>query len=596
MGRSPEPAARRARAEEPARSPAALAAELARTRRALRREEALGRIRDQIIGLGRLEEVPGKLEETWVGELRGLGIPIHRISLQFPAAREGYFSSYRDAFLRQQQRESGCLADYPWVGEVWQSGQPAVVGEERLRQAPMPPEVQSLVEVPLPDGGSLGVNSLSPGAFGEEEVQLLKQVAGLLDLGLERLRALETLRRAEEAQRIELAVRQVRDVVLRMEGPADWESVVLVFYNELKHLLRFDDCSLNLADLEAGTMRLYIVGESYEVSQRQASLHPAIRMVLETGRPVYRPRRSDPLFPAELEERLHSVLDVPFAGGTVAINSGEEHAFSPRDIQLLEQFAQVLSEGHRRLEDLTHLALKEEHLHQAQKLEAIGQLATGVAHEINNPLTSVLGYSELLLRRALDPEVRAHLETIHQEGQRAHQIAGRLLQFVRHQKASSQVLSLNPLVGEVVALVQQQFARDQVQLSAELAPSLRPVRGQPGQLQQLLLALLQNSREALQRAGRGGHIRVETLGQGDQVRLRVVDDGPGIGAGIRERIFEPFFTTKEVGSGVGVGMGLSLCYAIAREHGGRLWAEPWAEGACLVLELPAAGPDEEKTR
>jgi two-component system NtrC family sensor kinase len=281
------------------------------------------------------------------------------------------------------------------------------------------------------------------------------------------------------------------------------------------------------------------------------------------------------------------VLDVPFAGGTVAINSSEENAFSARDIQVLEQFAQVMSGGHRRLEDLKNLALQEELLHQAQKLEAVGQLATGVAHEINNPLTAVLGYGELLLRRELDPEVRAHLETIHQEGQRAEGIAARLLQFVRRQKASTQSLSLNLLVQEVLALVGQQFELDRVQLTPVLASDLPRVQGHPGQLQQLLLALLQNSREAITKSGDAGAIKVGTRRQGNQVQLVVEDDGPGIPEALRERIFEPFFTTKEVGAVAGAGLGLSLCYTIAQEHGGRLWVEPRAAGACLVLELPA---------
>ncbi|MBI2504450.1 MAG: hypothetical protein HYW07_14595 [Candidatus Latescibacteria bacterium] len=292
-------------------------------------------------------------------------------------------------------------------------------------------------------------------------------------------------------------------------------------------------------------------------------------------------------FGDQILPQFHSVVDVPFAGGTVAVNSTREDAFSEGDIQVLERFAQVMSEGYRRLEDLRNLALQEAQLHQAQKLEAIGQLATGVAHEINNPLTSVLGYSELLLRRQLDPQVQECLETIRREGQRAQEIAARLLQFVRHQKASTQPLSLNLLVEEVLVLVRQQFDLDHVQLTLALAADLPQVQGQPGQLQQLLLALLQNSREAIIKSGNAGAIKVSTRRQGNQAQLVVEDDGPGIPAQLRERIFEPFFTTKEVGKGVGTGMGLSLCFAIAREHGGRLWAEPRTVGACLVLELPA---------
>jgi signal transduction histidine kinase len=464
-----------------------------------------------------------------------------------------------------------------------------------MEQAGFPPEERSLVEVPLPGEGSLGVNSLEEDAFDEEAVLLLQQVAGLLALGMERLKELDSLRRAEEAQRIELAVRQVRNATMQMQRVEDWRKVVAVVHRELKALIEFKDCGINLLDRQRQIYVDYETAAEEVIEKSYQAIPRSLAQALETGRPVYRRNRAaieewgDPI-PAG----TNCVLDVPFSEGTLAINHSREEAFGERDIAVLEQFAQVLSEAHRRLEDLRNLALQEGQLHQAQKLEAIGQLATGVAHEINNPLTSVLGYSELLLRRELDPQVREFVATIHQEGQRAHQIAGRLLQFVRRQKSGQQLLSLNPLVEEVLALVRQQFELDQVRLSADLDPRLRPVRGYLGQLQQLLLALLQNSREAIQKTGRAGAVRVATANQEGGVRLAVEDDGPGIPERVRERIFEPFFTTKEVGAGVG--MGLSLCYAIAREHGGRLWAEPRAEGACLVLELPAVAPGEEKTR
>jgi signal transduction histidine kinase len=166
---------------------------------------------------------------------------------------------------------------------------------------------------------------------------------------------------------------------------------------------------------------------------------------------------------------------------------------------------------------------------------------------------------------------------------------------VRRQKSNPQLLSLNLLVQEVLALSRQPFELDQVRLIDELAEGLPQLNLHPGQLQQVLLALLQNSREAIQRTGQAGEIKVQTSQQGAWVRLLVEDNGPGIPEQIQERIFEPFFTTKEVGKGAGAGMGLSLCFASARELGGRLWAEPRAAGACMVLELPVEASAGEAT-
>ncbi|MBI2503031.1 MAG: PAS domain S-box protein [Candidatus Latescibacteria bacterium] len=395
-------------------------------------------------------------------------------------------------------------------------------------------------------------------------------------------------KRREEALKIDLAVQRVREQILQMRGVEDWRKVVVVFEHELREVIEFKDCGINLLDRQRHSYLDYETDAETIIEKKYDALPRALTQALDTGKPVYRRNRAEiDQFEDPIKAGTNCVLDVPFAGGTVAINSSEENAFSAQDIQILERFAQVMNEAHHRLEDLRNLALQEEQLHQAQKLEAIGQLATGVAHEINNPLTSVLGYGELLLRRPLDPQVRQHVETIYQEGQRAREIAERLLQFVRRQQASTQPLSLNLLVQEVLELVRQQFELDHVQLSSALAPDLPLVPAHPGQLQQLLLALLQNSREAIKKSGDAGAIKVGTRRQGHQVQLVVEDDGPGIPEGLRERIFEPFFTTKEVGAAAGAGMGLSLCYAIAREHSGHLWAEPRTAGACLVLELPA---------
>lgn len=144
----------------------------------------------------------------------------------------------------------------------------------------------------------------------------------------------------------------------------------------------------------------------------------------------------------------------------------------------------------------------------------------------------------------------------------------------------------NPLPPSLEqALARRQLELDQIQVVEELTAGPATVEGQAGQLQQVVLDLLHNSHQAMAEAGKGGRVWVRTRKQDGWVRVEVEDEGPGIPEEIRVRIFDPFFTTREVGRGTG--LGLSVCHTIAQEHGGRLWAEPRAGGACLVLELPA---------
>lgn len=566
----------------------------AELRRALQREEVMGRIRDQIIGMRHPSEFARHLDKDWVEELRGLGLPIAKaMTVQLPGSREGYFADYH--FLVSGEAHAGefPLAQYPWIEAVWESGQPAVVGWKELQKAGFPPEIRSLVELPLPGGGSLGVNSQEEAAFDEAALHTLQIFAGLVAEGIRRLQDFEALQaerqQAEERLQLDLALERVRNQVLQMQGEEDWQEIVEVVVRELKALLEFNACSIDLVDFQRQTSTVYYQNTRGARLSMYPGLAPALVQAVESRKCVYRRNQAEMRqwgdSPELFELGVNSVLDVPFSGGTVAINSTAENAFGEREIRLLEQFAQVMTMAHRRLQDLKALQLHEELLRQSQRLEAIGQLAAGVAHEINNPLTAVIGYAQLLLRQEQDPEKRESLETIRQEGERARQIASRLLNFALRQQTERQAVELNPLVQEVLALSRWQLMLNGIVLREELEEGLPLVDAHPGQLQQVALALLRNSHEAFQRSGMGKTVRVQTSAREGWVQLIVEDDGPGIPAALREQIFEPSFTTKKEGKGAG--LSLHLCRRIAQDHGGRLWAEPRDQGACLILELPA---------
>ena len=248
------------------------------------------------------------------------------------------------------------------------------------------------------------------------------------------------------------------------------------------------------------------------------------------------------------------------------------------------------------------LRRSEEQLRQSQKMEAIGQLAGGVAHDFNNLLTAILGYAELMTMRlkAGDPLLRDAAE-IRKAAERASALTRQLLAFSRKQMLSPRIVDLNAVVKQTESLLHRLIGED-VRLVSHLAPELRPVRVHPGQMEQVLLNLAVNARDAMPQ---GGLLTIETenvdlqepltvgaeaLGPGRYVLLAVSDNGMGMDRQTRQRVFEPFFTTKEPGRGTG--LGLSTVYGIVRQSGGHIWlySEP-GHGACFRIYLPQAdGP------
>ena len=219
-------------------------------------------------------------------------------------------------------------------------------------------------------------------------------------------------------------------------------------------------------------------------------------------------------------------------------------------------------------------------------LNALSDLVSGVAHELNNPLTTILGFAQVL--SALGETERIHaLSMIEQEAQRAGRIVRNLLYFARQHRPRIEPIDLNALLTRVIEVRRYQFDVDNIEVALDLAP-LPQLQGDQYQLEQAFLNLINNAYQAMQTTG--GTISVQTSLDGDRVRISVADTGPGIPDALLTRIFEPFFTTREVGEGTG--LGLSTAYGIVREHGGRLWAENMpGGGARFVVELPLAAQD-----
>jgi len=237
--------------------------------------------------------------------------------------------------------------------------------------------------------------------------------------------------------------------------------------------------------------------------------------------------------------------------------------------------------------DLTAQRVFQSRLLQTDKLAELGQMVTGIAHELSNPLTSILGYAQrLLLRR--DAIGESHeARQIFQEAERASAILRQLLLSARESRPERRRVALNQVISRTLELQHFSLAADNVHVQLDLEPVLPFVQGDAGQLQQVLMNLIGNARQAIEEQGKGGTIRVKTRRIAEQrVLLEVSDDGPGIPQAIQARIFDPFFTTKP--AGVGTGLGLAIVLGIVREHGGRLHlASNLGQGSVFSIELPA---------
>jgi two-component system NtrC family sensor kinase len=252
------------------------------------------------------------------------------------------------------------------------------------------------------------------------------------------------------------------------------------------------------------------------------------------------------------------------------------------------------------LEELVvELRETQEQLVQAGKLAAVGQLAAGVAHEINNPLAGIMGYAQLLAekmrRREHDgitardvPKYLAYVENLEKQSQRCKQIVQNLLKFARaSSKEDSTSVDCNQVLRETLFLVTHQLEREGVTLNERLQPDIPPVMGHEGKMQQIFTNIIIN---ALQAMKDGGTITASTESDGQSVFVRIQDTGVGIPPENLDKIFEPFFTTKEIGQGTG--LGLSVTYGLVQDMGGAINIDSTVdEGTTFIVTFPVPGGD-----
>jgi len=219
------------------------------------------------------------------------------------------------------------------------------------------------------------------------------------------------------------------------------------------------------------------------------------------------------------------------------------------------------------------------------RLASVGELAAGITHELNNPLTSVIGFSDLLLQKDLGGDVREDLQTVNREAKRTAEIIKNLLTFARKHEAKKTPTDINKVIENVLALRAYEQKVHNIEVKADLAPDLPEIIADGFKLQQVFLNIIINAEYFMAQAHGKGTLTINTKRVGDTIQASFADDGPGIPEENLAHLFDPFFTTKEVG--VGTGLGLSIAYGIIAEHGGRIHVESKVgEGATFIVELP----------
>ena len=245
------------------------------------------------------------------------------------------------------------------------------------------------------------------------------------------------------------------------------------------------------------------------------------------------------------------------------------------------------------IRDVTEKRLNELQLVQAEKMSSVGMLAAGVAHEINNPLTSVAGYAEALLRRFRDEaglvedcrlkDFKKYLEVIIRESYRCKGIIDSLLSFSRKSEGSVGFVDLNKILNEVLELVRHKARNEKIEIQESMQPDLPMIKGDEAGLRQVFMNLTMN---ALQAIDGPGMIKIATFDQNGVVTATICDSGCGIPSSLMDQIWDPFFTTKDVGQGLG--LGLAVTYNIIKKHGGEIHVESkHGEGSKFTVRLPA---------
>jgi signal transduction histidine kinase len=427
-------------------------------------------------------------------------------------------------------------------------------------------------------------------------VQVANQIAG----AIANAQMFEQSRQAEEAERQRSdELSSLLEVASVLNNPGSFETKVSMVMEELARVCDARSATFRVPD-EEGLRRIGYFGEQ-PIGTDYVSYEGNIpALVFERNELiVVNDYLNYPLAVADgVRQGIRSLLAAPIVSqeavvGVVIVNSYETNHFTPQRISLVLGIINGLGSllENARLEDEGKRS--EERMNETARLASIGELAAGVAHEINNPLTSVLGYSEMLMRSNIPEQFRKDVEIISVEAQRAAKIVKNLLFFARKSGTEKQYTDPNGIVNRALEMKSYDFKVNNIVVTSQLSPEIPKTMIDEHQLVQVFLNVLTNAEQVMQKSEGKGQIGLCTTASNDAIEITITDNGPGMPPQELSRVFEPFFITKDVGQGTG--LGLSISYGIIKEHGGEIRAESVeGEGTTFYITLPVVVPEEAK--
>jgi len=520
---------------------------------------------------------------------------------------------------------------------VARSGQPVVVDDMRrhplYRGAPRD-WGRAIVGLPLRNGsrvvGVMNISRLSSQPFDENELRILEMLAGEAAIAIENA----YLYQSERRQRLRRESLQAAAALV--SGSLDLTEVLDRILTEIRTVIPYDSASVMLVRI--GGLEVVAGRELPAEAESGRLFQPTAleREIETTGRPlILQDATLDPRFAAWGNTGyVRGWMGIPLVApggliGFLTLDSRQPGAYKPADGELALSFASQAAIAvenarlHQSVKDqLAALRESRTRLLQSEKLAAIGELVAGVAHELNNPLTAIIGIAQVVQSSEAGGKLREDLDRLVQEAHRTGKIVRNLLDFARQRPPERRTVQLNEVVTRSLRILDHQMSTRGIGLEIDLDPHLPETMADPHQLQQVVVNLVNNAIEAM--TGGTGRVLVRTESvdalhggeavgpaaarpphgaagpaenEGRFLRIVVEDQGPGVPQEIRPHIFDPFFSTK--GPARGTGLGLSVCHGIISEHGGRIRVEAAdgspgsGRGARFLVEIPWVPPGTE---
>jgi len=464
--------------------------------------------------------------------------------------------------------------------------------------------------------GVMNISRFESQPFNDEELRILEMLADQAAIAVENARLYE----AERTQRRQIEAMQ--SAVASLSQSLDLHEVLDRLLTELRKVIPYDSAAVMLVE---GSCLHVVAGRDLPGDSAVGKQYP----VTEIEREIERTGRPFILVDASADNRYHGWggtkyvrgwMSVPLLGragmiGCLTIDSRKLGAYSDDEAELAMSFAHQAAVAvenaqlHQNVKDqLDALQASQDKLVQSEKMAAIGKLVAGVAHELNNPLTAIIGIAQLLQSGDIGGGVKQDLEKLVAEAHRAGKIVRSLLDFSRQQRPERSPVLVDDVLDSTLKILAYELQSRNIECRTRLAGNLPATMADANQLQQVFVNLINNAYEAMFEAGGGGVLTVSSelieverssAGRttGRSIRVCIGDNGPGIPTDLQPRIFDPFFTTKSPGKGTG--LGLSVCHGIVGEHDGQIWVESTpGEGTRFYVQIPVASirhADEEDT-